>query len=191
MASATPGPQGQPADVGPEWHRVGAGPSVAARFASLEEARGAIVALEHAGLDGNDLELLGRAVEAARVPRDPKRADRRLVFYLLPRLAAGLALGSGAGLGLGLLIAGVLMGAGVLSWSWGAFGVCVLIALFPGATLGVFLAFERSVGVADDWSLTFEDPGPGAVWVGVYTRDDEFRAKARHVLEQRRPLELR
>jgi hypothetical protein len=177
--------------MSPDRRSAGVDPAVAARFASLEEARGAVLALEQAGLDGNDIELLGRPVDAARVPHDPKRADLRLVFYLVPRLAGGLALGAGAGFGLGLLVAGVLLVTGVLSWSWGAFAICVLIALFPGATLGVFVAFERSVGVSEDWSLTFEDAPPGPVWVGVYTRELDVRARARQVLEHRRPLELR
>ena len=177
--------------MSPDRRRAGVDPVVAARFASLVEARRAMIALEHAGLDGNDIELLGRPVDAARVPRDPKRADLRLLFYLLPRLAGGLALGAGAGFVLGLLIAAMLLATGVLSWSWGAFAICVLIALFPGATLGVFLAFERSVGVSEDWSLTFEDAPPGPVWVGVYTRGVEVRERARRVLEQQQPLELR
>jgi hypothetical protein len=177
--------------MSPDRRSAGVDPAVAARFATLADARRAMIALEHAGLDGNDIQLLGRPVDAARVPRDPKRADLRLVFYLVPRLAGGLALGAGAGFGLGLLIAGVLMVAGVVSWSWGAFAICVLIALFPGATLGVFLAFERSVGVAEDWSLTFEEAPPGPVWVGVYTREDEIRVRARRVLQHEQPLELR
>jgi hypothetical protein len=177
--------------MSPDRGSARADPAVAARFATLEQARRAMLALEHAGLDGDDLELLGRPVDAARVPRDPKRADLRLVLYLLPRLAGGLALGAGAGFGLGLLVAGVLMGTGVLSWSWGAFAICVLIALFPGMTLGVFIAFERSVGVSEDWSLTFADAPPGPVWVGVHTRAVDVRARARQVLEDQRPLELR
>ena len=177
--------------MSPDRRRAGVDPAVAARFASLEEARRAMIALEHAGLDGNDIELLGRPVDAARVPRDPKRADLRLLFYLLPRLAGGLALGAGAGFVLGLLIAAVLLATGVLSWSWGAFAICVLIALFPGATLGVFLAFERSVGVAEDWSITFADAPAGPVWVGVYTRAVEVRERARLVLQHERPLEVR
>ena len=175
----------------PRSRRAGSGPAVAARYADLGQARAAIGALERAGLDGNDIELLGRPADAARVPRDPKMADRRVVFYLLPRLARGLALGLAVGLFLGLVIAAVAFATGVLSWSIGRFGVCLLVGVFPGATLGVFLSFERSVSFSDDWALTFEDAPAGPVWVGVYTADAETHAKARRVLAQQEPIELR
>src|ERR1700736_6560292 len=90
-AGAGPRRESAPAspDPVPRSRRAGSGPAVAARYRDLGQARAAISALERAGLDGNDIELLGLAADAARVPRDPKVADRRVVFYLLPRLARG------------------------------------------------------------------------------------------------------
>lgn len=190
-AGADPGSVRASPERVPPSRRAGSGPAVAARYGDLARARAAIGALERAGVDGNDIELLGRPADAARVPHDPKLADRRVVFYLLPRLARGLALGLAVGVAVGLLIAGVAFATGLLSWSVGRFGVCVLVGLFPGATLGVLLSFERSVSLADDWALTFEDAPAGPVWVGVYTGDGEARARARRVLQHDEPLELR
>ncbi len=67
-------------------------PAVAGQFTRLDVARTAIEALENAGIDGDDIALLGRPAEVARAPSDPEIADRRLGRYLAPRVALGLVL---------------------------------------------------------------------------------------------------
>lgn len=63
--------------------------AVAARFPSMKSARVAIEALEHAGIDGDEIELLGRPADVARAPSDPRDPDRRMALPLVWRVALG------------------------------------------------------------------------------------------------------
>ena len=162
-----------------------------ARFDDLREARAAIQAVEHAGVDAGGIELLGRGADAARHPARPGPADRQLVGYLLPRLARGFLLGLGGG-----LVAGAALGAIVATASgWNVSAAALATGMVGGgllgATLGVFLAFERGVGLSEEWTVTFEDASSGPVWVAVHTQSSRDRALARAALARMGPLELR
>jgi hypothetical protein len=61
-------------------------PDVAARFSDLAHARAAIEALENSGVDGDDIELLGRTAEQAAAEPRQSDADRRAVSHVLWRV---------------------------------------------------------------------------------------------------------
>jgi hypothetical protein len=161
---------------------------LAARFADLVGARDAIKALENAGIDGDEIALLGPAAERARRPVNPKPTDRRVVLYLAGRVLRGALIGAAIGLVVATLVGVVVLL--VTDLAAGLLVACVLGGAFLGATVGAFVSVERSVGLADDWALTFEE-ATGPVWVGVYTSDASDRARARQALERAHPLELR
>jgi hypothetical protein len=179
MAEAQPRPPGVTA-------------AVAASFPSMESARVAIEALENAGVDGDDIELLGQPADAARTPGDPKPTDRRVALHLVRRIAIGAVVGALAGVALGVLVG--LIVAGFTDATDSRSGLVTAIAIVGigiGTTLGILLGFERAIGLSDAWPLTFEDVPDGPVWVAVYTRARRERVRAAEALAQRRPLELR
>jgi hypothetical protein len=170
-------------------HAAGVRPTVTARFTDLAGARDAIKALENSGVDGDQIELLGRSADVARTPTNPKISDRRVARYLVPRVFRGAATGALIGAAIGTLIGSVVL---TITGSATALLIaCVLGGVFLGSTLGAFVFLERSIGLADDWSLTFQDAPEGPIWVGVYTQDPMVRTHAAHTLEHHRPLELR
>ena len=166
--------------------------AVAAAFPSMESARVAIEALEHAGVDGDEIELLGQPADAARTPTDPKPTDKRMALHLVRRVALGAAAGALAGVALGVLLG--LVVAGVTDSTDSRSGLVTAIAIVGvgiGTTLGILLAFERAIGLSDAWPLTFEDVPEGPVWVAVYTGGRRIRTRAAETLARHRPLELR
>jgi len=165
--------------------------AVAARFPDMTVARGAIEGLEHAGVDGDDIDLLGGRADAARTPTSPGRPDRRVAGHILSRVGLGAAVGAMAG-AVGGLVLGLLVLA-VTSTGGGAGLVLafVFVGLGLGVVVSVFLSFERSVSFSDAWPLTFEDVPAGPVWVAVYSRDPRTLERAHDELAGRHPLELR
>jgi hypothetical protein len=166
--------------------------AVAASFPSMESARVAIEALENAGVDGDEIELLGQPADAARTPTDPKGPDRRMALHLVRRVALGAVAGAVAGLVLGVLVG--LVVAGFTDATDSRSGLATAIAIVGvgiGTTLGILIAFERAIGLSDAWPLTFEDVPDGPVWVAVYTRARRERARAAEALARHHPLELR
>ncbi|MGH9033945.1 MAG: hypothetical protein ACRDY4_14475 [Acidimicrobiia bacterium] len=165
--------------------------AVAASFPDMSAARGAIEALEHAGIDGDEIDLLGQRADAARTPTSPARPDRRMARHILGRLGVGALIGLAAG-----AVAGVVLGLIVLAVtsSGGGVGLVVAFAIVGvglGAVVSVFLSFERSVGLSYAWPLTFEDVPEGTIWVAVYSRDPRIQDRAGDTLAGLRPLELR
>jgi hypothetical protein len=167
-----------------------AAPKLAARFASMEDARRAIQELENAGIDGDDIELVGAGTEPARRPKSPTMEDRRAGRYVAPRVAVGTVAGGvvgalvGAAAGFGLWLA-FSMSAGVILA--GAFAGVLI-----GSVVGTYIRFERTVGFSQSWSLTFAaDVGAGPLWVTVHVSASDSVDRARRVLEGTHPLELR
>jgi hypothetical protein len=164
-------------------------PPLAARFHDMGGARQAIETLQRAGVDGDDIELLGMPAQAARAQGEREVVDERAGHYIGRKLGLGLALGALVGAALGAVI-GVVLLAGD-----GVAGGAVLVAVFAllgaalGGTVGALLNVERSVGLSEAWPLTFEDVPRGPVWVGVRGRGADNRA--RRVLIDLHPEEIR
>lgn len=166
--------------------------AVAARFPSMESARVAIEALEHAGVDDDEIELLGHPADVARDPSAPQGPDRRLGLHLVRQVALGALGGAFAGVVLGLLI-GLLVAAptDATDSRSGLVTAIIIVGIGLGVTLGVLLSFERAIGLSDAWPLTFEEVPDGPVWVAVYTGGGRSRARAADALARHHPLELR
>jgi hypothetical protein len=158
-------------------------PALIAEFASAEEARAAMEALENRGIDGLEISLLDAPAKARRDP-----ADQRLVHYLGGRVVTGVALGAVIGATV-FGVAAVVFGA--LGWPLGAVVATVLTGIALGAILGAFFSFERGVGLSDSWENTFLDELPKPIRVGVHAVTDSDTARAREALEHHRPLAIR
>jgi hypothetical protein len=165
--------------------------AVAASFPNMGAARGAIEALEHAGVDGDDIDLVGHRADTARTPTSPGRPDRRVAGHIARRLGlgaiAGAILGAAVGLVLGLIVLAVTSTGGGAA----LVAAFVVVGVGLGVVVSTFLTFERSVSFSEAWPLTFEDAPEGVVWVAVYSRDARTCERADEVLARREPLELR
>jgi hypothetical protein len=168
-----------------------ASPTIAAKFADAQSARSAIEALENAGVDGGEIELLGSHVGAVSPGGDNEPSDRRAGRYISRRLALGAAAGALTGMLAGLALALVLLAVTDDVSRVGVLWACVIVSVGIGTTLGTFLGLERSVGFSESWPATFDDDAAGPLWVAVFTRDPTATARARHALQARDPVELR
>jgi hypothetical protein len=158
-------------------------PALIAEFASAEEARAAMEALENHGIDGLEISLLDAPAKARRDP-----ADQRLVHYLGGRVVTGVALGAVIGAAV-FGVAAIVFA--LLGWPAGAIVATVLAGVALGAILGAFFSVERGVGMSDSWEDTFMDALPKPIRVGVHTVTDSDTARAREALDHHRPLAIR
>jgi hypothetical protein len=165
--------------------------AVAASFPNMGAARRAIEALEHAGVDGDDIDLLGRGADAARTPTSPGRPDRRVARHVVRRLGLGAIIGAVAGAAAGLVLGLVVLAATSTGGGAALVAAFVIVGVGLGAVVSTFLSFERSVSFSEAWPLTFEDAPDGVVWVAVYSRDRRTRERADEALARQTPLELR
>lgn len=157
----------------------------------MSAARAAIEALENAGVDGDDIELLGRRAEAARTPTSPSGADRRVAGHVLRRLGLGAVIGAAGGAVVGAVLGLIVLTVTSTESGTGLVAAFVLTGIGLGVVVSAFLSFERSVGFSSAWPLTFEDAPEGSVWVGVYSRESHVRERAHDTLARQHPLELR
>jgi hypothetical protein len=159
-------------------------PSLAAQFGTPGDARAAIEALENHGIDGLAITVLDGPDEDRR-----QVADRRALVHVGGRVAKGLALGAMVGAVVLGVVGVVVAVAGAPAAVIVAF---VLIGAGLGAAVGAFWSVERGVGMSEDWEKTFQESAGAtkAVRVGVYTNTADT-ARARQVLEDHRPLDVR
>jgi hypothetical protein len=155
------------------------GPRVVAIFSSLADARGAMVALERAGVEAGLIDLDGPAARLADADRARDREEGAM-RHASSRMFLGLAIGAGAGLLIGAAIA-TMIGRGVPALVVG----CVV----AGVALGAFIGGIRGLGADPDWELTFADVGDRPVTLEV-GGDAELRRRALDVLRVREPLTL-
>src|SRR6266540_5338818 len=104
---------------------------VTASFPDMKTARGAIRALEQAGIEGGDISLQGREARVAETYPDTQRRDSRVAWSLTKWSAVGGAAGLVAGLVLGAVIGFLLFGTdGRGIW------VTALVMAFAGLPIG-------------------------------------------------------
>src|SRR4051812_49973695 len=94
--------------------------NVVATFPDMAAARKAFDALEAAGVDGDDMSLLGRTADAAAAATDTRERDAHLVGDMSEKAVKGGAIGSVAGAIAGtvaFVLPGVRPGVGVGIWA--------------------------------------------------------------------------
>jgi len=160
-------------------------PSLTAKFGTPGDARAAMKALENHGIDGLEITVLDGPADDDRRP-----ADRRELVFISGRVGKGAALGAVVGavvLGVVGVIAAIAGAAAVLIVAF------VILGAGLGAAVGAFLGVERGVGMSEDWEKTFEEPAATTepMRIGVYTSGDAETIRARRVLENHRPLDIR
>jgi hypothetical protein len=160
-------------------------PTLVAEFGTPGDARAAMEALEHHGIDGLEITVLDGPEPDRRQP-----ADRRALTHVGGRVAKGAAVGG--------LVGAVLLGVVglVVAAAGGPVAAMVLLLIIGaglGAAVGAFWSVERGVGMSEDWEKTFQEPAraPEATRIGVHTNADEDTVRAREVLEDHRPLHIR
>jgi hypothetical protein len=152
-------------------------------YLEMRGAREAIQALEFAGVEVRDIELLGKVADDAAEKADQEQVTVTRDAGIVWRVARHAILFGIAGGIAGTVIGFILAGVGaefaqigdspaIGAASWGLFGVIV------GALVGLYTAF--AIGAA--WELTFEPVEDGEVLVGVHSDDAREVEKAARVL---------
>jgi hypothetical protein len=154
-----------------------------AHFRSPGDARAAIEALEHHGIDGVEI---GVPTPRETVPRQP--ADRRALLHVGGRAGKGIVVGAVAGAAVFAVVGVVFL---VIGWPAAAFFALVLAGAAIGGAAGAFIGVERGVGMSEGWERTFHEPGAHTVPVEVHATSTEEMATARRLLEERRPVSVR
>jgi hypothetical protein len=154
-----------------------------AEFGSPEDARAAIEALEHHGIDGVDI----------GVPPPPdggrrQRVDRRMLLHVGGRAGRGIAAGAVVGAAIFAIVGVVLL---VLGLPVAAFAGIALAGVAIGGTAGAFIGVERGVGMSEGWEQTFHEPRASSVPIEVAARSAADVTTARRVIEDHRPVSLR
>src|SRR6266480_1128076 len=136
--------------------------NVVATYLDMDAARKAFDALEKAGVDGDDMSLLGRHAEEAAAVTETRQRDAHLVGDVSEKVAKGGAMGAAAGAIAGtaaFVIPGVGPALGIGIWA-GTLGGAVAGGAVGGVAGGV-TAMDQS----DDWELTYDEVADGKVLV--------------------------
>src|SRR5437016_7765152 len=94
--------------------------NVVATYPDMDTARKALKALERAGVDGDDISLLGRQADVVAAEEDTRERDAHLTGDVTKKVAEGGAIGTVAGAVVGtvaFLIPGVGPGIGAGIWA--------------------------------------------------------------------------
>lgn len=162
-------------------------PTVVAKFALLDDARDAIEHLEHAGIDGDAISLLGAAPEEARHEGGQRRPDRRMLRHMIARVGRGIAIGCVVGAPVGISIAALLVVVFSAKSTGSLFAACALGGVLFGGLTGAMTSMERAAGFSEAWPLTFYEVSGGPVWVAVF----DGSRQASDALAASDPIELR
>jgi hypothetical protein len=162
--------------------------NVVATFPDMESARSAVDALSSAGIEAEDLSLLGQAVEEARNDTDTRLRDFEATGEIAKRAGTGIAAGSTLGALAGaaaFAIPGVgpVVGGGILA--------AVLGGSIAGGSVGGMVGGVAGLSLEDDWDLTFQESiRNGRVLVAVHAADRDDVDKAAKVLEGKHPDQI-
>lgn len=158
-------------------------PALVAEFGSPEDARAAIEALEHHGIDGVEIGVPTPPETDRRQP-----ADRRTLLYVGDRAGKGIVVGALVGAAIFAIVGVVFL---VIGWPLAVYGGLVLAGAAIGGTAGAFIGVERGVGMSEGWERTFHEPAAHKVPVEVHASSAGEAATARRVLEERHPVSIR
>jgi len=161
--------------------------NVVATYPDMEAARKVVAALGKAGVDGDDVSLLGPHADQAAAETDTRDRDAHLVGDVSQHVVKGGATGSVAGAIAGsvaFMIPGVGPGIGVGIW------VATLGGAVAGGAVGVVAGGVGAVDQSDDWELTYDDVAQGKVLVATHADDESDAETQEAVLRQHRPLKV-
>jgi outer membrane lipoprotein SlyB len=160
-------------------------PDIVATYRDLDDARGAMTALERKGVGSDAISLEGQQAARAAVETDTSRRDRHVAAEVGGRALQGAFLGAFLGAVIG----------GVVGWLvFGSFGPILGSAVagaMAGGAVGVALGGYGTPAVSEDWELTHEAEPDGTVRVRVRSDDHDELDRAAQVLAAKRPLDLR
>lgn len=166
--------------------------NVVACFHDMQGARRAIEALEHAGVPGSDISLLGPLAEQASDGKDTTERDEEIIATATRATLGGAAAGAGIGGVVGFLAGaaafgipgvGPAVGAGV----WAATLGGVAAGGGVGFTAGAMARMKQSAA----WELTLQEVSDGYVVVGAHTDDPNELEKAVDALRGQDPAKMR
>lgn len=161
--------------------------NVVATYPDMAAARKAFSALEAAGVDGDDMSLLGRHAEEAAIETDTRNRDAHLVGDVAQKTAKGGVIGGVAGAVAGTVafaIPGVGPAIGVGIWA-GTLGGAIAGGAVGGVAGGV-----ATMDQSEDWELTYDDIADGKVLVATHADDDAAAAKHEEVLRAHGPAKV-
>ncbi len=162
--------------------------NVVATFPDMEAARGAVDALTSAGIEAEDISLLGRAVEEARNDTDTRLRDMEATGEIAKRAGTGIAAGSTLGALAGVAAfaipgVGPVIGGGILA--------AVVGGGIAGGSVGGMVGGVAGLSLEDDWDLTFQESiRAGRVLVAVHAAEKEDVEKAAKILDGKKPDQL-
>jgi hypothetical protein len=158
-------------------------------FASMDQARSAIDALERGGVEAATISLLGPGAEEARGTTDTRRRDERSFLRLGRRTIAGVVAGAVTGAVIGFVIglfafglpgAGPVVKASVWYTALGGAAVGAIVAGIVGA--------YSSVDMTPAFELTLEPVRADHVLVGVHASDREAAERGASLLRSVHPI---
>jgi hypothetical protein len=142
--------------------------NVVASYPDMESAHKVLDSLERAGVDGDDISLVGTRADAVAVETDTRDRDAHLVGDVGEKVVKGGAIGSVAG-GVAGTVAFVIPGVGP------ALGVGIWAATLGGAiaggAVGTVAGGVAAIDLSDDWELTYDDVAEGKVLVCTHAED--------------------
>jgi hypothetical protein len=155
--------------------------NVVATFADMEAAGDAVQELGQAGIEAENISLLGQAVDQARQDPDTRLRDMEATGDIAKRTGGGVAAGGALGALAGaaaFAIPGVgpVVGMGMLAAAAaGAIG---------GGAVGGMVGGVSGLSLEDDWDLTFQEHlRAGRALLAVHATDKADVEKAAKVLE--------
>ena len=151
-----------------------------AEFGSPRDARAAIEALEHHGIDGVEI---GVPTPRETLPRQP--ADRRTLLHVGGRVGKGIVVGAVVGAAAFAVVGLVFLIAG---WPAATFVALALAGAVIGGSAGAFIGVERGVGMSEGWERTFHEPSAHTVPVEIHAASTDEMATARRILQERHPV---
>jgi hypothetical protein len=161
--------------------------NVVATCPDMETARKAITALERAGVDGDNVSLLGRQADVVAREEDTRDRDAHLTGDVAKKVGEGGALGTVAGAIAGtvaFVIPGVGPGIGAGIWA------ATLGGAIAGGAVGGVAGGVSAIPQTEDWELTYDDVRDGKVLVVTHAEDAAEADKQAEVLSAHNPLKL-
>ncbi len=168
--------------------------NIVATYQDLEQAREAILAVQRAGINADDISVLGRQIEEARdvSERDASASETGVMADVTKAAVKGTAAGVAAGGALGFLAGALAFG---IPGIGPVLGTGIWAATIGGATLGggvgAHLGGVAALSESEEWTLTYQDElRSGHVLVAVHAEERGAHDRAVEALRKNDPVNL-